>query len=169
MLLEVVKGVSVVFKKAKQVIANVSSSFPVISRKELFMARKSSSPSKAKAGPTHGGSKDVAHRSQSAAASSPAPAVPSSSLSTAAPSSGGGLMSGLAGTVMQGMAVGLGSSLAQRAVDSVLGPRERVVVHKSDEASSRCKSYEDALEQCKSGWFSANCDEQTQALERCRA
>ena len=32
-------------------------------------------------------------------------------------------MTGLAGTVMQGMAFGTGSAVAHRAVDSVLGPR----------------------------------------------
>jgi hypothetical protein len=36
---------------------------------------------------------------------------------------GGGMMSGLGGMVAQGMALGTGSALAHRAVDSVLGSR----------------------------------------------
>jgi hypothetical protein len=34
------------------------------------------------------------------------------------------LMSGLAGTVMQGMAFGGGSAVAHRAIDGVMGPRQ---------------------------------------------
>jgi len=43
------------------------------------------------------------------------------------PSGGGGILSGIAGTVMQGMAFGGGSAIAHRAVDSIAGPR--TVVH----------------------------------------
>lgn len=39
------------------------------------------------------------------------------------PQQGGGMLSGLAGTVMQGMALGTGSAMAHRAVDAVLGSR----------------------------------------------
>jgi len=42
-------------------------------------------------------------------------------------SGSGGLFSGLAGTVMQGMAFGGGSAIAHRAVDSIAGPR--TVIH----------------------------------------
>jgi len=45
---------------------------------------------------------------------------------------GGGLLSGLAGTVMQGMAFGGGSAIAHRVVDSIAGPR--TVVHEHQEA-----------------------------------
>lgn len=39
------------------------------------------------------------------------------------PQQGGGMMAGLGGMVAQGMALGTGSALAHRAVDSVLGSR----------------------------------------------
>lgn len=39
------------------------------------------------------------------------------------PQQGGGMLSGLGGMVAQGMALGTGSALAHRAVDSVLGSR----------------------------------------------
>lgn len=38
-------------------------------------------------------------------------------------------MSGLMGSVVQGAALGTGSALAHRAVDSFMGPRETRVVH----------------------------------------
>jgi len=41
----------------------------------------------------------------------------------AAPAAGGGMMSGLGGMVMQGMAMGTGSAIAHRAVDSMMGPK----------------------------------------------
>ncbi|KAL4421123.1 hypothetical protein ABPG77_001518 [Micractinium sp. CCAP 211/92] len=41
----------------------------------------------------------------------------------AMPQQGGGMLSGLGGMVAQGMALGTGSALAHRAVDSVLGSR----------------------------------------------
>ena len=42
---------------------------------------------------------------------------------------GGGMLSGMAGTIMQGMAFGTGSAIANRAVDSVMGPRQVEHVH----------------------------------------
>ena len=47
---------------------------------------------------------------------------------------GGGMMSGLAGTVMQGMAFGGGSAMAHRAVDSIAGPRTVVHEHQQGDA-----------------------------------
>ncbi len=72
--------------------------------------------------------------------------------------SGGGLMSGLAGSMMSGMATGVGMSIANRAVDAVLGPRETVVVHKQD-----CSRFEDLLKACVS-----DCQSHTDALDKCR-
>jgi predicted lipid-binding transport protein (Tim44 family) len=46
-----------------------------------------------------------------------------------APAAGGGLLSGLASTVMQGMAFGGGSAVAHRAIDGVFGGREVQHVH----------------------------------------
>merc|ERR1712166_931328 len=48
---------------------------------------------------------------------------PAKAASAPPPAAGGGMMSGLASTVMQGMAFGTGSAVAHRAVDSVMGPR----------------------------------------------
>ena len=50
-----------------------------------------------------------------------------------APSGGGGMMSGLAGTIMQGMAFGGGSAMAHRAVDSIAGPRTVVHEHQGSQ------------------------------------
>jgi len=47
---------------------------------------------------------------------------------------GGGMLSGLGGMVMQGMAMGTGSAIAHRAVDSVMGPRQVEHVHTGQEA-----------------------------------
>jgi hypothetical protein len=46
------------------------------------------------------------------------------------------MMSGLAGTVMQGMAFGGGSAIAHRAVDSIAGPRTVVHDHNNNQSPS---------------------------------
>jgi coiled-coil-helix-coiled-coil-helix domain-containing protein 10 len=51
----------------------------------------------------------------------PAPAPAAAPPPAHAPSQGGGIMSGLASTVMQGMAFGTGSAIAHRAVGAVAG------------------------------------------------
>merc|ERR1740115_101592 len=76
----------------------------------MFGGRKAAAPAKARA-PARKRAPPPAK-----AASAPPPAA-------AAPAAGGGMMSGLASTVMQGMAFGTGSAVAHRAVDSVMGPR----------------------------------------------
>ncbi|BDA47312.1 Uncharacterized protein C6C3.02c [Coccomyxa sp. Obi] len=53
----------------------------------------------------------------------PPPPAPHAAPPPPAHSSGGGMLSGLGGMVAQGMALGTGSALAHRAVDSVLGSR----------------------------------------------
>lgn len=58
---------------------------------------------------------------------------PTQHAAPAAPSGGGGLLSGLAGTVMQGMAFGGGSEVARRAIDGVMGPRTVVHEHQNGE------------------------------------
>jgi len=50
------------------------------------------------------------------------------------PAAGGGLLSGLASTVMQGMAFGTGSAVAHRAVDAIAGPR--TVVHEHNNVAT---------------------------------
>lgn len=53
------------------------------------------------------------------------------------------MMSGLAGTVMQGMAFGTGSAVAHRAVDAVAGPRTMQVEHTGEqpEAAEPAQQY----------------------------
>jgi len=53
----------------------------------------------------------------------PAPAVSSG---------GGGLLGNIGSSIMGGMASGVGFSLANRAVDAVLGPRKTEVVHRHE-------------------------------------
>jgi coiled-coil-helix-coiled-coil-helix domain-containing protein 10 len=68
-------------------------------------------------------------QAQRASAPPPAPARPAAP-PPAVPQQGGGgggMMSGLLGTVFQGAALGTGSAMAHRAMDSVMGPR--TVVH----------------------------------------
>ncbi|GLC41462.1 hypothetical protein PLESTB_001009100 [Pleodorina starrii] len=54
-------------------------------------------------------------------------AAPAAAAPPAVSSGGGGIMSGLIGTVVQGAALGTGTAIAHRAVDAVMGPR--TVVH----------------------------------------
>jgi len=46
------------------------------------------------------------------------------------------MLSGLAGTVMSGMAFGTGSAVAHRAVDAVMGPRQVEHVHQNTPAAA---------------------------------
>lgn len=46
------------------------------------------------------------------------------------------MLSGLAGTMMSGMAFGTGSAVANRAVDAVMGPRSMEVVHTNQDGSA---------------------------------
>lgn len=57
-------------------------------------------------------------------------------LQAPAASGGGGMMGGLMGTMVQGMAFGTGSAVANRAVDSVMGPRQVEHVHNGAEGAA---------------------------------
>merc|ERR1719188_1812764 len=65
-------------------------------------------------------------------------------------------MSGLMGSMASGMAAGVGMSVASRAVDAVMGPRQTEVVHRHDEqpaaapAQGMCQLQQDQdqLQQC---------------------
>ena len=46
------------------------------------------------------------------------------------------MLSGIMGSVVSGMAMGTGSAIAHRAVDSVMGPRQMEVVHKDAPAAA---------------------------------
>jgi len=61
-------------------------------------------------------------------ASAPAPAMSQGG-------GGGGMMSGLMGSLVTGAAIGTGSAIAHRAVDSFMGPRETKVVNESAAAA----------------------------------
>jgi hypothetical protein len=67
-----------------------------------------------------------------------------------APSSGGGMLSGIGSTIMQGMAFGTGSAIANRAVDSVMGPRTMQVEHvgQDGEPMSRGSNSQSSGGQC---------------------
>merc|ERR1719313_296458 len=65
-------------------------------------------------------------------------------------------MSGLMGSMMSGMATGVGMSVANRAVDAVMGPRQTEVVHRQEgappaaqpQAAGKCQFQQDQLNQC---------------------
>ncbi|SCP03631.1 conserved Plasmodium protein, unknown function [Plasmodium malariae] len=74
----------------------------------------------------------------------------------------GGFLSNVMGTVASGMASGVGFGVAQRAVDSLLGPRQVEVSHGNNNAQlnqaaalnsernneMKCRTFKDELNQC---------------------
>ena len=93
------------------------SSSPAPSRPAPAQSRSySSAPAPAKAAPAAAPSHATHPPAQSHGAPAPAAHAPQAG-------GGGGMLSGLAGTVMSGMAFGTGSAVAHRAVDAVMGPR----------------------------------------------
>ncbi|CXJ25456.1 conserved Plasmodium protein, unknown function [Plasmodium berghei] len=74
----------------------------------------------------------------------------------------GGFISNMMGTVASGMASGVGFGVAQRAVDSILGPRHVEVLHPNNNSQLnqagamnmernndlKCKTFRDELNQC---------------------
>jgi len=98
----------------------------------LFGRSQSRSSSSAAPAPTRTAAKPMPQSAPVPAKATPQAMAPAQQ---SAPSSGGGLMSGLASTVMQGMAFGTGSAIAHRAVDAVAGPRTVVHEHKDVESS----------------------------------
>ncbi|MES1912479.1 MAG: hypothetical protein MHM6MM_004748 [Cercozoa sp. M6MM] len=77
-------------------------------------------------------------------------------------SSGGGLLSGIGSTIMQGMAFGAGSSVAHRAVDAVMGPREHVVRHEGGEEHAPLEQAQAQQEQPQ-----GPCAFERQEMQRC--
>ena len=64
-------------------------------------------------------------RSSGRAAAAPArPAPAPRAAPQAAPQQGGGMMSGMGGMMMTGMALGAGSEIGHRAIGAVMGPRD---------------------------------------------
>merc|ERR1719492_83632 len=73
-------------------------------------------------------------------------------------------MSGLMGSMASGMATGVGMSVASRAVDAVMGPRQTEVVHRHEgpapaaaPAAARCQLQQDQLTQCMQGGDASQC------------
>ena len=122
------------------------------------MARKSASSPK-NAPPAAKPASSVAQRPQATA--------PIAASSAVASTQSGGLTSSIGGSIMSGMATGVGMSMASRAVDAVMGPRETTVVHKQQEGE-RCKAYEDMRSKC-SNSFGMDCTIHADALRECRS
>jgi pyruvate/2-oxoglutarate dehydrogenase complex dihydrolipoamide acyltransferase (E2) component len=97
----------------------------------------------------------------------------------AAPAAGGGLLSGLGSTLMQGMAFGGGSAIAHRVVDGIAGPRTMQVEHvnsngSSSEVASASNSLltsspnaVDSASASKSNANSLSCGEEVQQFQQC--
>merc|ERR1719473_1477760 len=84
---------------------------------------------------------------------------------------------GLMGSMMSGMATGMGFSMANRAVDAVVGPRQMEVVHTNEQpapqapqSQSMCQYEKDMFSQCLQSASSADqCDASFQLLKQCQA
>merc|ERR1719161_1214919 len=90
-------------------------------------------------------------------AAAPPPPAAAPAAAPPAPAAGGGMMSGLMGSMASGMATGVGFSMANRAVDAVMGPRQTEVVHRHEggqqapapaAGGGRCQVQMDQLNQC---------------------
>merc|ERR1712125_38836 len=101
----------------------------------------------------------------------------------AAASGGGGMMSGLMGSMASGMAMGTGMAVANRAVDSIMGPRQTEVVHRheggeaggaaapaADPSTQKCFNEKSWLDQChqQSDGNFANCNYYADLLKQCQ-
>ncbi|KAJ9524817.1 hypothetical protein QJQ45_003053 [Haematococcus lacustris] len=120
--------------------------------------------------------------------SAPAPApvahAPAAPPALQSSGGGGGLMSGLMGSMVTGAAMGTGSAIAHRAVDSFMGPRETHVVHEHAPAapspaaapqmpsvdgpcSERVKQFGDCMS--RTGGDMGSCQIYFDAMQQCRA
>lgn len=92
------------------------------------------------------------------------------------PQQGGGMLSGLGGMVAQGMALGTGSALAHRAVDSVLGSRHpepqaatqaaQEIVREQQPCADQAKAFADCM-----GWSNGDmgaCQDYFDKMQACR-
>ena len=82
------------------------------------------------------------------------------------------MMSGLMGSVVSGMATGAGMGMGQRAIDSVMGPRQVEHVHTGGApapaaAPVKCQFENEALQQCLQQ-NSAFCQTQMEMLQQCQ-
>mmetsp|Transcript_4145 Transcript_4145/g.9187 ORF Transcript_4145/g.9187 Transcript_4145/m.9187 type:complete len:146 (-) Transcript_4145:90-527(-) len=112
----------------------------------------------------------------------PPAAAPAAAPPAAAPSRGGGMMSGLAGSMMSGMATGVGFSMANRAVDAVMGPRQTEVVHRHEGENaaapavqqsaqpSKCQFEYDEFKRCMETYRDAQqCNAYSEMYKQCHA
>ena len=135
----------------------------------------SSAPQRAAPPPSHGRAAPAPAATQAPPPAQHAPApAPAAAAPAAAPAAGGGMMSGLMGSMMSGMATGTGMAVANRAVDAVMGPRQTEVVHRHEgapaaTAAPTCQFQQDQLEQCmKSSGNAASCQSYMDALKACQ-
>merc|ERR1712194_406081 len=97
-------------------------------------------------------------------------------------SGGGGLVSGMMGSMASGMAMGTGMAVANRAVDAVMGPRQTEVVHRNEgapaaaagapsAASDKCMNEKSWMDQClqQSNGDIQNCNYYADLLRQCQA
>mmetsp|Transcript_28080 Transcript_28080/g.44566 ORF Transcript_28080/g.44566 Transcript_28080/m.44566 type:complete len:134 (+) Transcript_28080:79-480(+) len=110
----------------------------------------------------------------SSAPMAPPPArAPQAPPPAVAPPSGGGMMSGLMGSMASGMAAGVGMSVANRAVDAVMGPRQTEVVHRHEGQQSappaKCQFEHSQLNQCMQSMTDASqCQFYLDTLKACQ-
>merc|ERR1712048_548180 len=103
----------------------------------------------------------------------PAAAAPAPPPAAAPASSGGGMLSGLMGSMASGMAMGTGMSIANRAVDAVMGPRQTEVVHRHEDSpapttAGRCQIQQDQLNKCMQNGDALACQFYLDALKTCQ-
>mmetsp|Transcript_10062 Transcript_10062/g.11455 ORF Transcript_10062/g.11455 Transcript_10062/m.11455 type:complete len:183 (+) Transcript_10062:45-593(+) len=111
------------------------------------------------------------------AAPAPAPrqnAPPPAAAPAPAPAAGGGMMGGLGGMIMQGMAFGGGSAVAHRAVDAIAGPRTVNHEHSGPEGQPVQQEQQQPMANqsqqpmaAQSGQQDGNCGEQNQDFNQC--
>jgi len=88
------------------------------------------------------------------------------------------MLSGLAGSVVGGIGSGIGFSVANRAVDAVMGPRKMEVIHTNEAvpaapaapAAGRCQNQLEDYTQCVSRHQDAGlCGNYLDTLKQCQA
>lgn len=112
-----------------------------------------------------------------AAQGAPAPMAAPAAAPPAVSGGGGGMMAGLMGSVVQGAAMGTGMSMANRAVDAVMGPRQTEVVHTNQAAAvppeagpAKCSDESSWVKQCfDNGGTTESCSYYADLLKQCRA
>ncbi|CAD7971121.1 unnamed protein product [Amoebophrya sp. A120] len=93
------------------------------------------------------------------------------------------MMSGLAGSMASGMAAGVGMSVANRAVDAMMGPRQTEVVHRNEGQPAaaaepapnagasehlKCTTERDWLKQCMGQGDPTQCNYYADLLKQCQ-